>query len=90
MNQFMVVQPNWVDEQLAHLWLNAEDRPAITSASNDVYRELKHDADVKGELVQDNLRKIVLGPLCVYFTVHADDCTVRVWSIRPAKNELVD
>ncbi len=86
MNHYMVIQPEWVDEQLAQLWLTAEDRSAVTFASNVIYRELSEDADIKGELVQDNLRKFALGPLWVYYTVHPDDCLVKVWSIRTARN----
>jgi hypothetical protein len=86
MIHYTVIQPQWVDEQLAHLWLTARDRPAVTAASNAIYQELREGADVKGELVQDNLRKLAIGPLWAYYTVHPDDCMVKVWSVRRAKS----
>lgn len=85
MNHYMVIQPNWVDDQLAELWLNASVRSAVTAASNAAYRELAEDADLKGELVQGDLRKFVSGMLWFYYTVHPDDCVVKIWAILPAK-----
>jgi hypothetical protein len=84
MNHYTVIQPPWVDEQLAELWLASDNRAEFTAASDAIYRELGEDAENKGELVQDNLRKLA-GPLWIYYTVHPDDCLVKVWSIRKAK-----
>ena len=85
MNQYTVIQPPWVENQLAELWLDAADRDAITCAADQIERELRNGAESKGEQVDRNLRKFVVGPLWAYYTVHPDDCFVKVWSILPAK-----
>ena len=88
MNRYTVIQPKWVENQIAELWLNAVDKSAVTAASDQLDQELRLDAENKGEQVDYNLnlRKLVVGPLWVYFTVHPDDCFVKVWSILPARS----
>ena len=90
MIHYMVIQPKWVDEQLAQLWLAASDRSAVTAASHVIYHELSADAETKGEEVEQSLRKFVCGPLWVYYTAHPDDCIVKIWSILPAKRQGSD
>ena len=85
MNHYTVIQPPWVEDQLAELWLAADDRPEVTAASNAIDRELREDAENKGELVEEGLRRFALGPLLVYYSVHPGDCLVKVWSIRRSK-----
>jgi hypothetical protein len=86
MNRYTVIQPEWVEDQLAELWLNAVDKQSVTAASHQLDQELRSDAENKGEQVDNKLRKLVVGPLWVYYTVHPDDCIVKVWSILPAKS----
>lgn len=86
MNQYTVIQPPWVDDQLADLWLSASDRDAVTAAADRIDRELRNDAETKGEQVSSNLRRLAIGPLWAYYTVHPDDCVVKVWSVLPAKS----
>ena len=71
---------------MAELWLTAKDRASVSAASNAIDRELREGAESKGELIRENLRKLALGPLWVYYTVHPEDCQVKVWSIKLAKS----
>lgn len=85
MNRYTVVHSIWVDEELAELWLTATNRASVTAASNAIDRELREGAESKGELIRGDLRKLALGPLWVYYTVHPDDRLVKLWSVRTAK-----
>jgi hypothetical protein len=86
MNQYTVIQPEWVENQLAELWLKAKDRDAVTAAADLIDRELRNEAESKGEQVNRDLRRFAAGPLWAYYTVHPDDCFVKVWAILPAKS----
>jgi hypothetical protein len=72
-------------DELAELWLAAEDPHAVTHSSNGIERELRDDPDLKGETVEGSLRKIVAAPLVYYYVVSPDDRLATVWSVRWAK-----
>lgn len=84
MNRYTVVQPPEVDDELATLWLDAANRAAVTAAMDAIERDLSVRAEDLGEAVGEGVRVVVAGPLWVYFTVHPEDCIVRIWSIRRA------
>jgi hypothetical protein len=72
--------------ELATLWLTAKDQKALSESADAIERELRDDPDVKGEVIEGALRKIVKTPLVFYFVVSPDDCQATVWSVRWAKN----
>jgi hypothetical protein len=71
--------------ELATLWLTARDKVAVTRASDHIEQELREDPDLKGELVNGQLRKYVFPPLVFYFVVSPDDRRATVWSVRVAR-----
>jgi hypothetical protein len=85
MSRYTVVHLPTVDRELAQLWLSAMDRDAVTRASDAIDEELRVDAELKGQVVRGNLRRLATGPLWAYYVVEPDDCRVTLWSIRRAK-----
>ena len=71
---------DWIDEaenELAEIWLRAEDRAAITSASYRVEYELQNDPDQKGEDFYGD-RVYQYGPLAAAYELINDDRLVRI------------
>jgi hypothetical protein len=58
---------------VADLWLEAEDRSAVTAAANEVDAELSTDAPVQGVELSEGLRALFCPPLRVIFTAHEND-----------------
>ena len=75
---------------LAREWLNAADRRAVTDAGDEVDRQLAFDAPDKGEEVREGLRRLVVPPLQVQYTVHENDRTVTVWTVRAVADSVND
>jgi hypothetical protein len=71
--------------ELATLWLTAKDQKAVSESADWIERELRDDPDIKGELVEGVLRKLVKAPLVFYFVVSPDDRQATVWSVRWAR-----
>jgi hypothetical protein len=67
-------------DQLTTIWLNAPDRAAVTRASDELERELRNDADVKGRPFFGG-RTISHDPLVFFYEVIPDDCLVRVTEV---------
>jgi hypothetical protein len=67
---------------LAREWLNASDRLAVTQAGDEIDRRLSVDAVNQGEEVREGLRRLVVHPLQVQFTVEESDRTVTIWTVR--------
>lgn len=78
MTRYTVVWVQSVEDELVEIWLAASDRDAITSATYAVDRELRLDADSKGEELAEGLRSLNESPLRVIFTVSGDDRLVEV------------
>jgi hypothetical protein len=77
----------WVDnseEELADIWLHAEDRQAITLASHRIERELRENADIKGEEFYGD-RIYQHGPLALVYQVVPEDRLVRVTQVQRIK-----
>jgi len=69
-------------DQLAIAWLDSSARSDITSVSNAIDQVLAIDAPTKGEQVSEGLRRLIIPPLLVQFTVDEHDRIVTVWSVR--------
>jgi hypothetical protein len=85
MTRYAVVHTRLFESELATLWLTARDPRAVTDSSDKIDKLLANDPDLKGELVEGNLRRIGDGPIWVYYVVELDDCRVTLWSVRPAR-----
>lgn len=71
----------WGDDDLDDLtsiWLNASDRNAVTKAEAEVNRLLKQNPLGIGENLSEGLRRIVVAPLIVYYTVDSENLVVEV------------
>ena len=78
MTPYTVVWVQSVEDELVEIWLAANDRNVITSATHLVDQELGTDADSKGENVAEGLRALTVPPLRVIFTVSTTDRLVEV------------
>ncbi len=67
-------------DQLALIWMNAWDRNAVTRASHEIDRLLRHQPLSVGEPLGD-FRRLEVAPLEVIYSVSPDDCLVQVWRV---------
>ena len=67
MMRFTVTWHPEAEDELAELWISAEDRDAITAAVLAIDTALRSDALAKGEAVAENLRAFHAPPLRVLF-----------------------
>jgi hypothetical protein len=81
-------------DQLAQLWIEANDRSAVNAAAADIDRELAGKPEVKGEAVHEGLRAFESVPLYVLYTASEPDRMVRVVRVRlrrpPRRGRLRD
>jgi hypothetical protein len=76
--RYQLTATKYAYNRLADLWVQASssDRAAITSASHDIDRGPREDADQKDEPVNPrspDLRRIEVHPLRAFFEVSPDD-----------------
>jgi hypothetical protein len=81
MTRFTVVWHSAARDELARLWMRAEDRRALRSAADAIDRDLAIDAPLKGSANPDRLRQLTVPPLRVLFAVSEADRTVRVLEV---------
>ena len=78
MNRYRVDwQPNAIDA-IAEIWLAALDRRAIAEACNAAEQLLAVLPAERGKPLHEGLRKIVVGPLAIIFSVDADERLVLI------------
>jgi hypothetical protein len=82
MSRFTVTWDLTAQEQLARIWLEADDRQRVTPAADCIDGELAEDPRAKGSLLAEGLRVLYVPPLHVCFTVSELDRLVEVVSIR--------
>jgi hypothetical protein len=82
MSRFTVTWDLTAQEQLARIWLEAEDRQRVTPAADCIDGELADNPKAKGSLLAEGLRVLYVPPLHVYYTYSEPDCLVEVVSIR--------
>ena len=82
MIRFTVTWLPRAEQQLAAIWLSADDRPSIAAAANQIDTELSVDPQNKGLEFHEGLREVLIGPLMVLFTVHMQDRIVEVVRIK--------
>ena len=71
-----------IKADLADIWINAPDKPAVTAAANRIDELLARDANSKGVEVHEGLRALVVHPLVIHFTASEADRLATVWSVR--------
>lgn len=80
--KFTVVWLKRVQAELGEIWLAAEDRKAITFASDEIDRQLQQDADHKGKPLSEGLQMLDVLPLRAVFSVDLQNRVVEVCRIR--------
>jgi plasmid stabilization system protein ParE len=79
--RFEVIWEDIALEDLAQIWMDAEDRDAVRAAASRVDLILANDPDTKGEEFYGG-RLLDVDPLHVMFTVRHDDrkaVVLHVW-----------
>jgi hypothetical protein len=79
--KYTVVTSNIADEQLARLWLSAQDRQSVADAFDHIESMLKHDAHLQGQLHPSGWRVLVEPPVVVSFRVSEADRLVKILSV---------
>lgn len=77
----------WHDDalnQLAQLWVNAQNRESVTLAVSAADQHLANDAASKGIAVEGGLRQVVVPPLRLLFSVSDSDRMVKVLDVTSA------
>jgi hypothetical protein len=82
MSRFTVTWDLTAQDQLAQIWLEADDRQRVTPAADCIDGELAEDPEAKGSVLAEGLRVLYVPPLHVCYTVSELDCLVEVVSIR--------
>lgn len=82
MIRFTVLWRKELPDELATLWCDSTERDAISKAANQIDRELLIDAHLKGDGLDSGERRLILGPIAVYFRVDEGDRKVFVEAIR--------
>ncbi len=83
---FTVIWSPAAIRDLAAVWIQAADQPAVTRASEEIDRMLGRDPQYVGESRPGNERVAYADPLGVRFEVVVDDLRVTVgavWMTRP-------
>jgi hypothetical protein len=69
-------------EELARLWVEAENRAEIARASDQIDSVLAVDPEKAGKSVAEGLLLLTVRPLSVQFMIESQDCRVVVLSAR--------
>jgi hypothetical protein len=78
---------NWTDDalnELASLWLQASDPDEMTRAQATIDTLLARAPLHHGEAVREGLRRLIVPPLRVLYTVDTSARHVEVASVKPA------
>jgi hypothetical protein len=70
------------EDQLAEIWLAANDREAISGAADTIDAVLKSNAEVLGHEVAEGLKGLDCEPLRVLFEIADNDSVVRVVTVK--------
>jgi plasmid stabilization system protein ParE len=79
--RFTVVWSPDAESDLADIWIHADDRDAVSRASNELDRALAHDPNDQGESREEGVRITFAGPLGINFEVNAADRQARVIAV---------
>jgi hypothetical protein len=82
MNDFGLEWEPDAEEELARIWMFADDPQAVTDASAQVDRLLTSNPLAAGEALSEGLFKLIVSPLTVFYSVESAQRTVKaswVW-----------
>ena len=82
MTRYTVVWLEDAQDELAQIWLDAEDRQAVTQASADIDPTLAVDPESKGDHLAEGLWRLRMPPLEVAFTIREQDRTVEISNVK--------
>jgi hypothetical protein len=82
MTRYTVAWVKSAQDELAELWLAAEDRAAVTAAADEIDDELSVEAQSRGVELSEGLRALFCAPLRVIFTVRENDRVAEVLRVR--------
>lgn len=83
--KFTVIWTPVAEQELAELWLAADDKAEVTRISQAVEQQLKIDPEHTGESRVGSVRLVLEPPLAFAFSVSRDDCLVKVVHVFQAK-----
>jgi hypothetical protein len=84
MSPYTVDWDDTAEDDLARIWTNAADRPAVTAASAKADRLLAQDPLRYGQEVSEGLCKLDVPPLRVFYSVDSAQRSVKVSNVLPA------
>jgi plasmid stabilization system protein ParE len=79
---YTVIWKPLAEQKLASIWIDAQDRQAVSAAANEIDRLLRVDPQSIGESRSGSERVLIVEPLVVAFEVEEDDRRVSVLSLR--------
>jgi plasmid stabilization system protein ParE len=79
--KFTVIWSPDAENDLAEIWLAANDRPDVTAAGDRIDALLQEDAHLHGESRRDRCRILFVSPLAIDFEVIAEDRVARVLTV---------
>jgi len=82
MTRYTVVWLRSAQDELADLWTDADDRSAVSSATNAIDVQLSEDAHQKGIELSEGLRAFFVPPLRILFAVREDDYLAEILLVR--------
>jgi hypothetical protein len=82
MSRYTVTYGIVAQDDIAREWLQATDRRSVTKATHEIDRLLAIELLSKGKDVCEGLRKLIVEPLAVQFSVEEADRRVTIWSVR--------
>jgi len=85
MSHYTVVWARLAQDQLAELWLAAQNRQWITAAADYIERSLRQDPYRGSTRSTESLFELVVAPLSVAFTISDDDRRVTVTGVTLVK-----
>jgi hypothetical protein len=89
---YTVTWDRMAENELATIWINAQDKEAVRRAADFIDAELRSDPYSLSESRSGNARIMVIPPLVVRYAVQEDDRKVIVrmvwrWGRRPSSSQ---
>jgi hypothetical protein len=81
MSLYTVDWSSVAEDQLTDIWLQASDRRAVTVAEATIHNLLERDPLGHGINVSEDLRKLTVAPLTVYYEVSTAQKVVDVQAV---------
>ena len=78
---YTVVWKPAAERALADIWMDADDRQAVTEAADAIDSLLRAGPSDVGESRVVNIRILTVLPLSVYYDVYEDDRVAAVWAV---------